>query len=123
MKRFFAALTAVLCLIFAVACTNQKADGQKHITVNVIDDKKQQTEFTYDTDKEMLGDVLTEAGLIAGEEGQYGLYVKTVNGLTVNDSNEEWWCLTKGGETVMTGIDLTPIADGDVFELTFTVGY
>ena len=29
----------------------------------------------------------------------------------------------KGGEMVNTGADQTPIADGDTFELTMTVGY
>ena len=36
---------------------------------------------------------------------------------------QEWWKLTKGGEMVNSSADSTPIADGDHFELTFTVGY
>ena len=31
--------------------------------------------------------------------------------------------VTKSGEMVNTGADQTPIADGDAFELTLTVGY
>ena len=31
--------------------------------------------------------------------------------------------VTKGGETVMLGADQQPIADGEHYELTFTVGY
>ena len=52
-----------------------------------------------------------------------GLFFYTVDVETVDDANQEWWCLTKGGESLMTGADSTPIADGDQFELTLTVGY
>ena len=45
------------------------------------------------------------------------------DGETAEESAQEWWKLTKGGEMVNTGVDATPIADGDAFELTFMVGY
>ena len=67
--------------------------------------------------------MLEPAGLIAGEETEYGLFVKTVDGYTVNDANQEWWCFTRGGEMLNTGVDTTPVADGDHFEITLTVGY
>ena len=57
------------------------------------------------------------------EESQYGLYVKTVNGVTADEAKEEWWCFTKDGEDVMTGVDSTPVADGDHFEITLKTGY
>ena len=62
-------------------------------------------------------------GLLEGEEGQYGLYVKSVNGITADEANQEWWCLTKGGEDVMTGVDMTPVEDGAAYEFTLTVGW
>ena len=37
--------------------------------------------------------------------------------------NQEWWCFTKGGEMLMTGVDDTMIADGEQYEATFTVGW
>ena len=46
-----------------------------------------------------------------------------VNGIAADDSKQEWWCFTKGGEEMMTGVDTTPIADGDAFEITLTEGY
>ena len=72
---------------------------------------------------QLLAGALEQAALIAGEEGEYGLFVKTVDGVTANDANQEWWCFTKGGETLETGVDSTPIADGDTFEITLTQGY
>ena len=52
-----------------------------------------------------------------------GMFVTTVDGETVDEGNQEWWCLTKGGGMVTTGVDSTEVSDGDVYELTFTVGY
>lgn len=81
------------------------------------------TTKTISTDAEFLRGALEQENLIAGDESQYGLFVKTVNGITADDANQEWWCFTKGGETLFTGVDTTPIADGDKFEITLTVGY
>ena len=47
----------------------------------------------------------------------------TVDGETVNESNQEWWCLTKGGEMHNYGVDDTEIADGEHYEFVFTVGW
>lgn len=124
-------LLAVLILIAAVAVigiiyviTRPSAnEGDKHIVVEVIHADGNSKEFEYDTDEEYLRGVLEPAGLIAGEESSYGLYVKTVDGYTVDDSKMEWWCFTQNGEMLNTGVDTTPIADGDHFEITLTVGY
>ena len=42
---------------------------------------------------------------------------------TADESIQQWWCFTKGGEMLMTGVDTTPIADGEHYEITFTVGW
>ena len=42
---------------------------------------------------------------------------------TTDEAKEEWWCFTKDGEDVMTGVDSTPVADGDHFEITLKTGY
>ena len=46
-----------------------------------------------------------------------------MDGETVDDANQEWWCLTKGGESVETGVDSTPVEDGATYEWTLMVGY
>ena len=121
------AVLAALVAIFAVVAIVTKPEtdaGSKSVTVEVIMADGSSKEFTAKTDAEFLGTVLLdELKLVEGEMGDYGLYIKTVNGYTANDANQEWWCLTKGGEDVMTGADYTPIYDGDKFELTLKVGY
>lgn len=97
--------------------------GDKHIVVEVVHADGASRKFEYDTDAQYLREVLEPAGLIAGDESEFGMFVKTVDGYTVNDANQEWWCFTRGGGQVDTGVDTTPVADGDHFEITLTVGY
>ena len=113
------ALVAVVAIALGlwVALKPQAAQGEKTIADGT------QNSHTISTSEEYLRGALEQAALIAGEEGEYGLFVKTVDGVTANDANQEWWCFTKGGETLETGVDSTPIADGDTFEITLTQGY
>lgn len=81
-------------------------------------------EYTIHTDAENLQDALTGVeGLVAGNDSEYGLFITKVLGRTADDAKQEWWCITKGGETLFTGAKDTVIADGDVYELTLTVGW
>lgn len=123
MKKRILALTLALVMVFALASCAKKEAAGATITVTVVHKDGASKDFTVKTEKETLGEALTDEGLIAGEDSPYGLYVKTVDGETVDDANQEWWCFTKGGESVNTGVDSTPVADGDAFEITFTVGY
>lgn len=121
-----ATVLVVLCVLAGVLYQNFKpetTEGSKEITVTVVHADQSEKDFTYNTDAEYLGEVLLDEGLIAGEDGDYGLFVKTVDGETVDDSKQQWWCLTKDGESVNTGVDLTPIADGEQYELTMIEGY
>ncbi len=116
----------VLLAVFATVYWNLKPKatvGEKDIVVEVILADESSKEFEINTDAEFLRQALEEHNLIEGEESEYGLFVKTVDGVTANDANQEWWCFTAGGETIMTGVDQTPINDGDHFEITLTVGY
>lgn len=95
-------------------------EGAKTVKVKVIVGEQSVT-FTIKTDAETLGDALLAHNLIAGEEGQYGLYVKVVNGITADyDVDQSYWGFSKNGEYMMTGVDGTAIADGEVYELTYT---
>ena len=123
--RFSALFLAVLIAAMALAgCSVTEAQtGAKTITVDINMPDSTTDTVTIKTDAAYLRGALEQEKLVQGEESQYGLFVKTVNGYTVDDSRQEWWCFTKGGETLFTGIDDTPIADGDKFEITMTVGY
>ena len=95
--------------------------GKGAITVQVeVKAGDESVTFTIKTDKKILGDALLEHELISGEEGQFGLYVKSVNGITADyDVDKSYWGFYKNGEYMMTGVDSTEIADGEHYELVY----
>ncbi len=108
---------------FAESPASSESEAKYTLTVTVIDDKGESKDFEIKTNADNLGDALLEAKLVEGEEGEFGLYIKSVNGLRADyDLDGAYWSLSKGGEMLMTGASDTPIADGDKFELTYTKG-
>ena len=94
-------------------------EGAKTVKVKVIAEDKSVT-FTVKTDAKTLGEALFAHGLIAGDMGDYGLYIKFVNGIRADyDLDKRYWNFTKNGEYMMTGADMTDIADGECYEFTY----
>lgn len=131
-------LTVVCCLLLAVilftACSEKTpvegrwtdatylentelGSGEKTVTVKVVVESREVV-FTIHSDAVYLGDALLEHKLIEGEEGQYGLYVKRVNGMLADyDIDKTYWGFYKNGEMVMSGVSLTEFSDGEQYEL------
>ena len=66
----------------------------------------------------MVGEALQELNLIDGEEGEYGLFVKTVNGITADyDTDGVYWAFYVNGEYATSGVDVTQITEGDSYAL------
>lgn len=127
-KKLVIAIAAVIIVavamfgIYKTFMPKAKA-GEKEITVVVVHGDKSEKEFQYSTDEEYLAPVLTENKLVEGEEGEFGLFITTVDGETADESKEQWWCITEKGETVTTSASELVIEDGGQFELTLTEGY
>ena len=95
-------------------------NGEKTVMVTVITDDNS-VKFTLNTDKDTLGDALKEYGLIEGDNGSYGLYVKKVNGIRADyDSDKAYWAFFKDGSPLEAGVDSTQINSGDSFEIRYT---
>ena len=93
-----------------------KGEGATVFYFNVVDKDGNVTKFEIHTDKTIVGDALLELGLIAGEEGPYGLYVKTVNGITADyETDGTYWAFYEGDDYGMTGVDLTEIKAGATY--------
>ena len=59
---------------------------------------------------------MLEVDLIAGETSNYGLYVKTVNGITADyDVDQTYWAFYVNGEYAMAGVDSTTIEEGATY--------
>ena len=77
--------------------------------------------FTVNTDKKTVGEALAEHGLIEGEEGPYGLYVKVVHGIRADyDIDKSYWAFYVDGEYAVQGIDSTEITKGTVYQLVYS---
>ena len=89
-------------------------EGNTTFTLTVTDKEGNETVFEIHTDKETVGDALTELELIDGEQSAYGLYVKTVNGITADyDKDGVYWAFYINDEYALTGVDATNITEGD----------
>ena len=101
----------------------ETAAGDKHITVQVVHGDGSEKSFAYDTDAEYLGEVLLAEGLIAGDEGEYGLYITSVDGEeAIYETDGSYWALYEGEDYAQQGADQTPIQDGGDYSLVYTVG-
>ena len=95
-------------------------EGGKTLIVEVLAEDKKIT-FTIHTDEDTVGEALLEHGLLEGEEGPYGLYVKKVNGILADfDKNQSYWAFYINGEYAMTGVDGTEIEEGAIYKLAYT---
>ena len=119
------ALIVVMGAMFGLymATRPETAAGAKTITVTVVHGDGSSKNFTYNTDEEYLGAVLMAEGLVEGEMGPYGLMISAVDGEeAVWEVNNAYWALYVGAEYATSGADTTPIYDGSVFTLEYTIG-
>ena len=97
-------------------------DGAKTVTVEVVAEEEAVT-FTVRTDCTTVGAALLALGLIAGEEGPYGLYISAVNGMTADyGADRSYWAFYINGKYANTGVDGTPIDEGAVYRLAYERG-
>lgn len=119
-----AVLIVIAAVLLIVSHNNQPVtvEGAKTITVAIIPDAEHEKNYTIHTDEDFLRGALEQEGLIEGTESEYGLYVTRVDGIAADESLRQWWCFNDGeGNMLMTGVDTTPIADGDTFQIVLSV--
>ena len=93
-----------------------KGEGDTMFYFNVVDGEGNVTKFEIHTNETTVGAALLALELIDGEDGAYGLYVKSVNGITADyDTSGTWWEFCVGDESSMTGVDLTTIEAGATY--------
>lgn len=119
------ALVALVAVLLGVyfGTRPDTTEGAKALTITVVHGDGSEKVFDVHTDAEYLADALVENEIVEDNQTEWGLYILTADGETVDEGNQEWWCLTKDGQMSMYGASETVIADGESYELTFTVGY
>ena len=87
--------------------------GKTVFDFKVVSKDKTVTLFEVHTDKKTVGQALLELKLIAGDDSEYGLYVKTVNGETLDfEKDKMYWAFYADGKYADKGADQTEIAEG-----------
>ncbi len=77
--------------------------------------------ITLKTDEKYLEDALLKENLIAGDESEYGLYIKTVNGIIADyDTDKTYWAIYKDSEYMMEGAGVTEVKSGKEYEFVRT---
>lgn len=139
MKKEFSKKTKIIAIVSCVAVIAagiglyfflkpDETDTQTAtVTLTISADGKSET-YEVETTAKTLGEMLVKEGYVQNNQSDYGLYIQTVygpfkDGRTADGSKEEWWNLTKDGETLMVGADEIKIADGEKYELSLVVGY
>lgn len=93
-----------------------KGEGENAFVFIAVDLDGNSTHYMIKTDKETVGEALVENGLIAGDDSEYGLYVKTVNGITLDfDKDGKYWAFYEENAYANQGVDTTPIKEGGVY--------
>ena len=92
--------------------------GETVFTLVVIDKEGNEISCQIQTDKKTVGEALLEQKLIAGEESAYGLYVKTVCGITADyDVDGTYWAFYIDDTYATSGVDTTDVVEGSTYTL------
>lgn len=93
-------------------------EGSLQFPFTVTDPDGNETSFEIHTEKETVGEALSELGLIEGEDSEYGLFVQTVCGITLDyDKEGLYWAFYINEEYASSGVDSTAITEGDSYHL------
>lgn len=121
MKKLVSILLVLALALSLAACTKAPAETQGSettltFTFRMVNGDTEE-EKTVTTTKTNAGEALLEQELIDGEDGPYGLYVKSVLGVTLDYATDgAWWALYINGESALTGVDGVTLEEGMVVE-------
>ena len=98
--------------------TTVLGEGSQVMDFTVVDKEGVTHLYTIHTDAETVGQALLELELIDGEDGPYGLYIKSVLGQVLDyETDGMYWGFYVNGEYALTGVDQTPIVEADSYQL------
>ena len=125
MKQIGILFLVLLLLLPMTACQGDTDTGEEiTLTVKVIHKDKTEKVFTITTKATTLLGALQQENLVEGEDQNGSFYVTSVDGEVADWSVDQgWWSFTKEGQMLMSGAGSTKIADGEVYEITYTIGF
>ncbi|MBQ8016023.1 MAG: DUF4430 domain-containing protein [Clostridia bacterium] len=141
-KRLFVSIAALILSVVLVFCgcgkgndasTQQTVPASHELTdfgsgatsfvFEVVDVDGNVTVFNVHTDEKTVGAALQEYELIKGEQGDYGIYIKEVNGIIADyDIDGTYWAFYVDGAMSMTGVDQVEIVEGSTYSFRVEKG-
>ena len=98
-------------------------EGNTVFYFSVVDGAGEETRFEIHTDETTVGAALLALNLIEGEDSQYGLYVKKVNGISADYATDgTYWAFYENGDYAFSGVDTTTITAGSSYAFKVTKG-
>lgn len=96
--------------------------GEGSISFNlIVEVEEHKVNFTVLTNDDNLGEALLGVGIVDGEDGQYGLYIKSVNGIVADyDTDGAFWGVYIGDKAADTGVSGITIEGGATYKLVYT---
>lgn len=93
-------------------------EGEKVFFLEVVHADGTSRHFRVQTDEETVGAALAALGLIEGEEGPYGLFIKAVCGEAADfEKDGKYWAFYENGAYANAGVDVTAVVDGASYAL------
>lgn len=131
-KRFSLILVSVLLVAMTIAmigCGKKDAavpasgsavielgEGSKALDFSYLDADGNGKNYLIHTDAETVGAALLEQKLIDGEISDWGIYVKSVDGITADyDVDGTYWAFYIDGNYASTGVDATELTEGSKY--------
>ena len=126
-KRTIMLAAFLAALIAALACVwwfnrPETSGGGKTILVEVVHKDGSKKIFTCATGEEYLDKVLVGEGIVEDNQQDFGLYILVADGERADYTEDgAYWAVLQNGEATVTGASETPIHDGDVITLAYTL--
>ena len=120
MQKLLALVLVLITLVSLTACGAPKetAGPEVTFTISIVDADGNETTQEITTNKATVGEALLEKGIVEGEDGDYGLYIKAVNGIVADyNTTGTYWAFYINGEYAMSGVDVTEIEEGAAYAL------
>lgn len=95
-------------------------EGSLTMRLEVTADNRTVT-LTIKTDETNLEKILTANELVEGDESEFGLFIKSVNGIRADyDLDKAYWSIEKDGAPTPTGANAITVSDGETYTLVYT---
>lgn len=125
-RPYIIGIAAIVVCIIAFALlywrfSPKPASGSKAYVLEVSDGNRD-TAYSGKTDAAYLSELLeevakTEAFDFESMNGDYGMYITSVNGVRAGEDEKTYWAIYVNGEYGQYGADSQPVNDGDSFAL------